>query len=496
MNIALNEFNPNNIIFSTKIENLYHDKKQNIKKDLVSNYVRSYTQKKYSYIETENHIYKFMNKSLLNIMHKKNIPDEEILKALLLGNWLISPSFLKKFKDISEIKIRNVLLDFFKDCIICEKKQDSIYLKNNLHDATIIYDYHNNYLDNIFVNEKNKNHDIEYFGFNKDKITLLNVIPASKTQNKDVLKQLNYLDSYKYDISLYKDDFTNKKINKIVPTDNGFILYTKNNEYIIENYNITKILNAPLNKNLKINEPNFDKINLESLFVQCTIQPEFIISEKLTKIYGGLETTKDCISKIGLSIRVITKFITNNNFRELFDFLIDDIVYYGTVKYDNYMSGEMIIYTNRFIYYLKEGVILNILNPDTSEIDECSLLFKPIRNNSSLKKSILDLDINDKIRSYITYEDIKALQPSQHVIDRFEERILKNRDFLTWGEDIKNDIYKFGTVMLGTYYTTTKLIRGKKYVYVISDRSIISIWKPNEFIDELNKKYFYTVNLN
>ena len=480
-----------NIIFSAKIELLFQNNKELIREDLTNNIVNKYKKKQYIYIETKEYVYKLMNNSLLNIITKKDYSDEEILLKLTNGTFKISKNVSKKFNRISDRKLKEVIKLFSNKCTIIKKSAEHIYIKSNLHDSIISFDYHNNYVEKIYMSKNKKEWD--FYTIKKDKITMTNNTQQKEPDINNFIEQLFYLESYCYNIKKYRQDISqnHKEIEK---KDNKIFVSTNNYIYTIENYNIIDISDRSNIKYPKAAYVNLRKENVLDIFYNYKTDPKYITLQTVQSLYRDFKKAQEYIYKLGLSVRVITRFNTDNNFRELIDFLVADIVNYGIIQYDNFDKGDMIISTNRFFYLIKEGVILNILNKNKEDIPECSLIFKPTLEYTEKKNSILELEINDAIRDYIPFNEILALKPGNHVIDRFTERIAKNNDVFYWGEDIKKDIYTFGTVMLGTYYQETQLIRGRKYVYVISERRIISIWQPNEFIDYLNKKLFQTVN--
>lgn len=479
------------INFSAKMEFLYSNYKDEIKDDLTRNVTKQYKKKQFLYLETKESIYKFMNSTLLNIISKKEYTNDEVLSKLKNNYLIISKNILNKFHCVSEKKLREVITTFVKKCVIVKIDSEHVFLKNNLNEPILSIDYHNNYVENMYLSSNKK--DSNFFSIKKDKIIIAQSISKSPSI-ENFINQFCYLDSCVYNIKKYYKDIT-ENYKEITKEGEKIYVYTSNYIYTIEHYNVVNIAEPNGIVLTKASYIKFLKENIDNVFYNFKPISEYITLKTIKDFYGSLIKAYEYISKLGISIRVITKFTTeNNNFKELFDFIISDIVNYGVIQYDNFMTGDMIISTNRFFYLIKEGVVLNILNRNKEEILQCTLPFKPVMDNCNKKDSILDLDINDTLRDYVPIKDILSLIPGKHVIERFTQRIARNNDVFSWGEDIKRDIYKFGTVMLGTYYKDTKLIRGHKYVYVISDKKIISIWQPNEFIDELNKRYFETIN--
>lgn len=489
---------PKRIEYSKKIKELYYDKNkydlyEMIKKDIFSNFKKQYKYKEYFYIETNNNIiYKFLNNKLINIFSKKQINNNDIIKKLLKENIFISNEVSNKFDNIPIKKINEIIKKFLKKGKVNKKNNEFVYVENKLEEVILVFDYYNLYLENIIKYDFKKIDSNFYLSLEKDKIIIIKKDMKDFKKIEKIKNQLIYLDSYNYDIDFYKNDIINniQDYNKLNNLDNVVNVYTNKYIYTISNYNITSIKdknNLPMPT--KITNNNIDK-DLSFLHNELKINKEYLCNISIKNFYGNYIKAKEYIEKTGLSIRVLTKFITKNNFEELYKYLISDIIYFGTILYDDYINSNLVILTNRFYYLIKDNVIIDIKNINKKNIEECSIPFIPIIQNNIMKNTILNLDIKDKIRDFITYESILSLKIGNHAQQRFNERISKNDIFQNKEDVLKNDIYKYGEVMLGTYYLNSKLIKGKKFVYVLTNNEIVSIWKINDFIQNLSDRYF------
>lgn len=488
-----------NMTISNKVRYIYKQKnKQELKNmflaDILKNFKREYVISEYVYIETTTkNTYKFKDLELVNILKIKPVSNDNILLCLRKNNILIYDYIVKKFQGFHRTKIEEIVKLFLDGGCILKRNREFVYVSNRLSEFVLVFDFHNNSLENI-LNKNLIEVGDNFLVIENDKIKSIDEEVSIDT---NVLKkQFKYLDSYTYDINLYKDDIVNNFIDyKVLDIKkNSILINTKNYKYLVNDYNISSIkdrknIPLPTNCNRSIDKTNdsidFDEITFEEMYKTNILVKDF---------YSDYIKAIEYVNKLGLSIRVITKFILDSNLYELYSFLISDIIYYGNVIYDNYMNGEMIVKTNRFYYLIKENIITNIKNLYKEDIEECSLEFRTFKKYNIEKKDILDLDIKDKIRDYISFKKINSLKVSEHAAERFSERISKKNLIIDREQDIKNDIYKNGEVMLGTYYTDTKLVKGQKNVYVLNDIEIISVWKINYFMENLLDRYFKQVN--
>lgn len=500
-----NFYLPKNLEYSKKIKEIFYNKNkydilEMIKKDISNNFKKQYNYKGYNYIETLDFtIYKFNDKILENIYSKKPLSNKDIFDNLINNNITISSNILNKFENIPLSKINEIISIFLKSGSIRKRTNELIYIENKLEEVILVFDYFNMYLENILEYNLKEIGSDSKLSLEKDKIVIKRNENMKELKEKNLLEQLLYLDSYNYNINTYKNDIIKNfaKFSIINNNENTFNIYTKKYIYTINNYNIISIKNnkgLPMPTNINKHKNKNKNNNLSNIEIDFPLCNSHYCNLNVKDFYGNFIKAQEYIEQFGISIRVLTKFITENNFFELYKFITSDIIYYGNILYDDYMEGTLIILTNRFYYIIKDNTIINILNTNGKEIKECSLLFKPITTNRNIKKTtILSLDIKDKIRDFITIQTINNLKISSHAKDRFKERVSKNDLFESKEDMLKNDIYKYGEVMLGTYFLNTKLIKGQKFVYVLNNNEIISIWKINEFIENLNNRYFKKV---
>lgn len=487
---------PKRINYSKKLQEIYfnknkYDLSETIKRDIKSNFSSRYVKNNILYIETiDEVVYEFKQNELSNIFSKKEIDNEKIIESLLINPIQISQNVITLFNGIPIKKINEILINFLKNSAINKKEKGIVYLENKIEEVVLVIDYHNLYLEDILNYDLSSIDKNDFLVLEKDKIKVKSKNMKDIKDIEILKKQLIYLDSYSYDLSFFKNDIYKNLQDYNLTSNDVIVLYTNDYIYNVLDYNIVSIknnYNIPMPTKTNNSKKNID---LENLNIDFDIDKSLICSNSVKQVYGNYIKAIEYIEKLGLSIRVLTKFITNKNFKELFRFIISDIVYYGSYVYENYTNNTSIILTNRFVYILRENIIIDIKTISCEDIEECSLDFKPVIKKVNKKNTILDLDIKDKIRNYITYETISSLKIVKHAHKRFNERISKNDDFEIKEDIFKNDIYKYGEVMLGTYYLNSKLIRGKKFVYVITNEEIISIWKINDFIDSIGLRYF------
>lgn len=488
------------INISAKIKLIYPNKNKNeiiknILNDLNNNFKNKYKKNNCIFLETTSKkIYKINNNILENVLNNIPYSNDEIIFNINTKDIIIPNYIYNKFININNNKLKEIINIFIKNCNLIKRNKEFVYLNNKLFDVILVIDYNNNFLEDIYDENLNTIENNSLI-INNDKIIKKNQSVDNFDRKNIFLKQINLLKSYTYNEKNFIKDIKNNliELNIIENLENAFQLTTTNNKYIISNYNITNIMTCddiPLITNKKVlnKEKN---INLDNLF-DMEINPNFLTNYSIEKLYNNYIKAKEYLNSLGLSIKVITKFILDNNLKELFQFLIDDMIFYGQILYDDYINNIMIIKTSRFYYYIKNNIILDLRLANKKSIENCEISFKTLKEN--IKNQILDLDIKDKVRNYICYEDIQNLKLNKHIIERYKQRISK-KDIYVKEKDIKNDIYKNGEVFIGTYYLNTTLIKGQKYIYVLNNEELISIWKINDFINDLNYNYLKKLSI-
>lgn len=480
------------MILSDKIKFIYknqnlQDLKENLKRDIIKNFKKQYSSKnRIQIITKQQKTYIFDGMVLEDVINKKSLSNEEIVKNLIKKRIRIYPTIINKFYEIGENKILEIIEKFVNGCYIIYRNATNVIVKNNLFDLLLKFDYHNNILIDIITNKYEEIEDNQ-ISIALDKF----IINKDNKNNNNFLEKIEFLNSYLYDINEFKDDIINNFISYKNLTNNSILVNSKNYIYTIKDYNIISIKNNKEILPTKFIEKKTNKDILSKLNI--SMNKEYYCDISIEQYYGNYMKANEYCEKMGISIKVLIKFRLDNNANELFRFLTKDICLYGQVIYDNYLENFIVVSTNRFIYVIKEGVLLNIYSIEGEEIEECSYNFPNLQKAIIRKNDILDLDINDKVRNYISYKDILNLNICDHVRIRYEERISKTKQLDDELQCLKNDIYKNGKVILGTYYLSTKLVQTKKYVYVINKNEIISIWKINKFINEIHDRYFNEV---
>lgn len=494
-----------NISLSNKVKCLCTNKNsfeliESIVEDIKSEGTRCYKRNEYYYYETKNNTYKFKDNVLINMFKKKPISNEEIVKSLKEEDIIIMDYIVDMFVGIKKDKILEVVKLYIDSCSISKRTLEEIYISNKLSEVILVFDYYNNSLEKILNNQFQEiKHPLM---ISNDKIVISyehDIEPKKILTKEDICNRLSYFDSYVYDVDKCKNDILNNYVSyKVIDKSrNAISIYTTRYIYSVIDYNVVGVrgedgLPIPTNS---IKRYNNSPLNVEAFKGELDLNYDYITNVTTKSFYNSYLKAMTYINRLGLSIRVIIKFILDTNLLELYKFITSDIFYYGVVKYDNYLNNEMIIVTNRFCYIIKNSVIINIKTIQYEEIDECSIEFKTFRRGVIKKEKIVDLDIKDTVRNYITKDHIDGLRINKHAKKRFQERISKKNSLEDQEYKIKRDIYKHGKVMLGTYYLNTKLIKGLKNVYVLSNNEIVSIWRCNDVIENINNRYYKQVEV-
>ncbi|QUH22117.1 hypothetical protein [Alkaliphilus sp. B6464] len=427
---------------------------------------------------------------------KNAITEKELIFSIRHKKYTISQDVINKFRNKNIRKIYEVIDIFLKSGNIQLLEDEKAIITMKLYDIKFLINYRKRTINGI-IQDKGIDIKDNSITFKKGKAIILedNEIKEDKIIfRKDVfLEQLYLLEGVNIDKNKVIEDIrcNLKEIELFNRGEEIISIETTKCKYEIINYNIKntilKMENFDIYEKLEgITQSKKDnKVDIANI-----MQQEYLTNLKVLDLYGGIETAKNYIKKVGLSIKVITKFITEENLSELFRFLVDDVVYHGIVLYDNYIDNCMIIKTKRFYYLLKNNVIINIKTTNQEEIEDCSISFKKVQDRFvTEKRCILDLELRDRVRDIISQFTINGLKMRNHAKARYKERISKDADISMIELDIKKDIYKNGVVCMGTYYQNTKLIKGHKYIYIIDNNYIISVWRINPTVIYVEKRY-------
>lgn len=409
--------------------------------------------------------------------------------------YIICQEVIDKFKNKNIKKIYEVVDIFLQNGKIKILNDEIAELSMKIYDIKFLINYKKQTINEV-IHEKNKEIKNNSIYFVKGKATILedeNVKEDELIFKKQVfLEQIELLEGNNIDKKMVIEDIKNnlKEIKLIEGEEDKINIVTANYEYEIINYNIRKVKTLSNNINIFKEESVIENDIKEEVNIVNISEKEFLTNMKVINLYGSIKSAKNYVNKLGVSIKVICKFITEDNISELYNFMADDIIYYGTVLYDNYIDNCMIIKTKRFYYLIKNNVIINIKTINKEDIKECSIPFRKIKDKFvTEKKCILDLEIGDRVRNIISQNTINSLVMKEHAKERYLERISKNVDLTKVEAEIKKDIYKNGVVCMGTYYKNTKLIKGYKYIYIINNNYIISVWKINSKIENIENRY-------
>lgn len=411
----------------------------------------------------------------------------ELTKQIQLHHCSISSTVVDKFKNKNLEKIKEVINRFITEGKVKEVNNNIVYFEHNLQDVLLVIDYLNYIISDIVTYKEKKSIEENSVLIRNDKLKLLDKRETTQIKNEVLLNQLDLICSDIVNEKEAREDIKNNFVSANMDEEKKLLIVnTKNCQYILYHYNIIDV--KP--------KRNFSMSPAEPLEVDDFLEidknesnSQYITKKSIEDFYDG--KARKYLYRLGLSIKVITKFNTEgNNINELYDFLMEDIIRYGYVLYDNYMENCMIVKTRRFYYLIKNNVVINIRDVNQKPIKECSILFKRVYVKEQLEKTeILDLDVGDKIRDYITYEAINNLQMKKHAFERYKERISKKGDASLIEISVKQDIYKNGVVHMGTYYNNTKLVKGLKNIYIIDNANIISVWRINPVIENIGERY-------
>jgi len=445
---------------------------------------------KYISIYTRKNIYQIKNQTIINQFDrlKTQVKNYELINEIKNNKpYMIHPQVIGKFKNKNIKKIEEVLYKFIREGEIRSIKENKVELEHKQQEVILVIDFHNRVIRDI-IHYKRYQINNNSIIIEEEKMRIDNKNKEEEIKRGVLLNQLNLFCSNIINTEEAIDDIREGLQNiKIDKNKERFYIETKNCLYTVKNYNIIDI-----NPKQEFQINNATPINLNDFTLSATNKrnSEFITEIPVVKLYMNINTAKKYMYKLGLSIKVITKFITDDNIQELYNFLIEDIVNFGYVLYDNYMSTCMIIKTKRFYYLIKNGVIINIKTLNQKIIPECSIYFQRVYIKGKLEKTnILDLEVGDRVRDYITYGAINNLEMKDHAKERYKERISRKEDSSFLEMTVKQDIYKYGTVYMGTYYDSTKLIKGLKNIYIIDNYNIISVWRINPVIENIGERY-------
>lgn len=453
------------------------------------------------YTETEEE-----DKKLISVYIKKSVcrtqeetvetgsvePQDEIDIVLLTDKIKSHPChideyIISKFKNKNKKKINEVISRFVGEGRVKEVSNGLAYYEHNQHDIFLVIDFHNNIIKDIVDYKEKKSVEDNTILIKKDKMRLTSVKEETHIRKDVLLCQLDLLASDIVDAGEAKQDIQNHFCSaEMDEEEENLIIETKNCKYVLHQYNIVDVIPQG---DFSLSPAPPLKFDDFSALVVGEQNAEYMTKVKIQDFYEG--KAHKYLYKFGLSIKVITKFNTEgNNINDLYDFLMEDIMRFGYVLYDNYMENCMIIKTRRFYYLVKNSVIINIKDSRQNAIEECSIPFKKVYvKEQSEKTQILDLDIGDRIRDYITYDTIHRLKMKHHAIERYKERISRKKDPSFIEMAVKQDIYKHGTIYMGTYFKDTKLVKGLKNVYIIDNNYIISVWRINPVIEKIGERY-------
>lgn len=444
-------------------------------------------------IYTTRNIYQIKNQTIINQFDrlKTEIKNYNLKNEIKNKQYIIHPRVIEKFKNKNLNKIEEVLYKFIQEGEVRTVKENQVEVVHKQQDVALIIDFHNDVIKDIITYRRHPigSNSIIVEG---EKMKVDTKGDEESVRREVFLNQLNLLDSNIINVKEAIKDIEENLIN--IEVDEGKeILYvkTRNCLYVVKNYNIIDIQPNP---GFTLSKPVPLELGDFTLLTANKQNSEYIMKIPVVKFYGDIGKTKKYMYQLGLSIRVITKFVTDNNIRELYNFLIEDIIN-GYLLYDNYMDNCKIIKTRRFFYLIKNDVIINIKTPQQENIPECSIRFQRVFvKNKTEKINILDLEVGDRVRDYVTFEAINNLRMKEHAKKRYKERISTKEDPSRIEFIIKQDIYRYGTVYMGTYYNNTKLIKGLKNIYIIDNHNIISVWRINPSIEYIGERYMNLID--
>lgn len=440
-------------------------------------------------IYTKKSVYQIQGQTIKNRFerYKEWLKYEELTREIQSHVCRIYSAVIDKFKNKNIKKIEEVIHRFLAEGTVKEVRDNLAYFGHHQHDVLLVIDFHNYVVQDIATYRKKEPVKNNSVLIRRDKMRILTGKTKPQIKKQVLLNQLDLLCSNVVNEEEAKQDIRKNLMEVEVDEEEKYlIVQTKNCKYVLSHYNIIAV--EPV-EGFSLSEAVPMKLNDSTTFCANKQNEEFMMEVSVQDYYGN--KARKYLYKFGLSIKVITKFNTERkNINELYDFLMEDLICFGYMLYDNYMENCMIIRTKRFYYLIKNNVIINLKGANQKPIEECSILFKKVYVKEQSKKvQILDLEIGDRVRDYITYEAINKLQMKYHAIQRYKERITRKEDSSFIEMAVKQDIYKHGVVYMGTYYNDTKLVKGLKNVYIIDNYNIISVWRINPVIENIGERY-------
>lgn len=421
--------------------------------------------------------------------------DIDVVKTIRTRQFTIKQNVINKFQNRNTRKIIEFLDFYLKKGSIKVLNKETAEVNLKIYDFIIKLNYRTRIIEFIGENGERPLEDNSIV-FVKGAPKILNPRendPTYKFEKLQFIKQSHFLKSHLIDENkiiskLEKGNFELKYAN---PKKGSFIVKMQDASFKVSNYNIVNFVSSK-NIHFENNNPEYKVVDLSSLGY---LDEDYFANVKVIDIYKDEEKALGYFEKFGLSVKTITRFVLENNESELFDFLISDIIQFGIILYDNYMKNEMIVKTKRFVYFIKNSIIINIKSLDLNEFEFCSMEFKKVYKAAYPQKvDILDLTHDDPIKDFISRKSIDSLKMADHAKERYIERVNKDSDFSMVEMDIKNDLYKNGTATFGTYYKNTKLIKGLKHVYVVDNKRIISVWEQSKTLNEIKDQYLSAIN--
>ena len=304
---------------------------------------------KFINIYTTKNIYQVKNQTIINQFDrlKAQIKSYNLEDEIKSKRYIIHPQVIDKFKNKNLMKIKEVLYRFIEEGEIRSIKENGVELIHKRQEVTLIIDFHNDIIRDIITYRRNPidNNSIIIEG-EKMKVD-------TKKEEKRIryfINQLNLLDSNIINAKEAINDIKENLINIDVEEKERLCVETKNCLYVIENYNIVNIYPK---QGFIIGKPEPIELDDFTLFTTNNQNNEYLMRIPVVELYNDIDTARKYMYLLGLSIKVIIKFITDDNIRELYNFLIEDIVNFGYVLYDNYMDNCKILKLKILLSYKK-----------------------------------------------------------------------------------------------------------------------------------------------
>lgn len=420
------------------------------------------------------------------VLTGKNI---DAIKLIRTKQFTIKDSVFMKFRNYNRKKIIELMEFILKNGDIHFLKGEKADLGVKTHDFKIRVNFKKRIIENLLDNKEGEVKEKSIvFEKGVPKIEPYIEKKEERFNMSQFLKQIDLLQSSSVNVDKLKKAITEGEFNlKYTNLQHQiFVLASKDLSFKVASYNVEScitndrsFLEGP-DKSIKpLTQKEIDELD-----------ESYLSSISVIDMYGSYKKAKQYLDRLGLSVKTSSKFILENNENELHLFLISDIVQFGKVLYDNYMKNELIIRTNRFTYLIKNNVIINIKTVNMEEISICEYEFKRILNPVKMEKtSLLSLETGDLVKDYISRRYISKLEMAEHAVERYRERISRYEDLALAELEMKNDIYKNGEVIFGTYFKNTKLIKGFQNAYVVDNWRIISVWEYSEGINDIKEKY-------